>query len=284
MHASTHLPADENLQTILQSAISIARAAGAILLEGRDVMEQHKGEGIRYKTSDIDPVTEYDVRSEQYISGELRRLFPHHRLIGEEGGTYEVNTSTPEADTYTWHIDPLDGTVNFAHGFPLYCVSLGLLRGEEPVLGVIYLPASNELFAASKGSGATLNGKPIQVSPTTRLDQALLATGFSYDTHTNDSNIRNFLGFQHTAQATRRIGSCAINLSYLAAGRWDGYWELKTKTYDIAAGIVLVREAGGCVTDFDNGNGMLHSGRIVASNGPLHTAMLDVLAAAGDRE
>lgn len=284
MHASTHPPTGENLETILQSAITIARTAGAILLEGRDAMEQNQGVGIRYKTSDIDPVTEYDVRSEQYISGEIRRLFPHHQLIGEEGGTYEVNASTPEADTYTWHIDPLDGTVNFAHGFPLYCVSLGLLRGQEPVLGVIYLPACNELFAASQGSGATLNGKPIRVSHTARLDQALLATGFSYDTHTSDSNIRNFLGFQHTAQATRRIGSCAINLSYLAAGRWDGYWELKTKTYDIAAGIVLVREAGGCVTDFDNGNDMLQSGRIVASNGRLHTAMLDVLTTAGDRE
>lgn len=277
-------PTAETLEDILESAIRIARGAGAILLEGRENMERHKDAGIRYKTSEIDPVTEYDLKSERYIVSEIRSRFPHHRLIGEEGGVYETSNTTEDDDTYTWHIDPLDGTVNFAHGFPLFCVSLGLVTAGEPVLGVVYLPALNELFAACKGSGTTLNGKPVQVSSISQLTQALLATGFSYDTHTSDSNIRNFLGFQRTAQATRRIGSCAINLSYLAAGRWDGYWEMKTKTYDIAAGIILVREAGGRVTDFDNGNDMLGSGRIVASNGLIHDALLNVLAESEDRE
>jgi len=272
-----------SLQEILQTATTIAREAGVLLRDGQAEMNRNRGSGIRYKTSEIDPVTEYDLRSERHITDRLRCHYPHHRLIGEEGGIYDERAAPASTDTLTWHIDPLDGTVNFAHGLPFYCVSLGLVRGTEPVLGVIYLPASDELFSACRGSGTRLNGEPVRVSATTRLDRALLATGFSYDTHTSDSNLKNFLGFQRSAQATRRIGSCAINLSYLAAGRWDGYWELKTKTYDIAAGIVLVREAGGCVTDFDNGNDMLGSGRIVASNGLLQTAMLDVLAEASDR-
>ncbi len=272
-----------SLQEMLQTAMTIAREAGTLLLQGQAVMTRNRGNGIRYKTSEIDPVTEYDLLSERHITGQLRRHYPHHRLIGEEGGVYDAQVSPPAADTLTWHIDPLDGTVNFAHGLPFYCVSLGLVRGTEPVLGVVYLPASDELFSACLGSGTQLNGEPVRVSPTHQLERSLLATGFSYDTHTSDSNLRNFLGFQRSAQATRRIGSCAINLSYLAAGRWDGYWELKTKTYDIAAGIVLVREAGGCVTDFDHGDDMLGSGRIVASNGLIHTAMLDVLTEAGDR-
>jgi myo-inositol-1(or 4)-monophosphatase len=274
----------ESLNDILSTASAIALEAGAILLEGQSVMARNRGSGIRYKTSDIDPVTEYDERSERHIAAALRRHYPHHQLIGEEGGVYPATASPSATDSLTWHIDPLDGTVNFAHGFPLYCVSLGLVRGGEPVLGVVYLPALNELFTACAGSGTRLNGEPVQVSAISRLEHALLATGFSYDTHTSDSNLGNFLGFQRGAQATRRIGSCAINLSYLAAGRWDGYWELKTKTYDVAAGIILVREAGGQVSDFDGGQDMLGSGRIVASNSFIHTAMLDVLARAGDRD
>ncbi len=254
-------PGMENLPELLHAASSIAREAGAILLEGREQMDRHQDAGIRYKSSEIDPVTEYDLKSERYIVGEIERRYPHHRLIGEEGGVYPVMHEATPAETCTWHIDPLDGTVNFAHGFPLYCVSLGLVQEGEPVLGVVYLPALNELFAACKGSGTTLNGKPVRVSATARLEQGLLATGFSYDTHTSDSNLR-----------------------YLAAGRWDGYWEMKTKTYDIAAGIILVREAGGQITDFDGGNDMLGSGRIVASNGLIHTAMLNILSRAGDRE
>lgn len=273
----------DSLEDILKTAVAIAREAGALLLEGQAVMEQSRGGGVQYKTTAIDPVTEYDVRSERHITERLRSCYPWHRLIGEEGGTYPVAAEPETPDTLTWHIDPLDGTVNFAHGFPLYCVSLGLVRGTEPILGVVYLPALNELFTACLGSGSYLNGKPLRVSATTRLEQSLLATGFSYDTHTSDSNLRNFTEFQRSVQATRRIGSCAINLSYLAAGRWDGYWELKTKTWDIAAGIILVRESGGCVTDFDNGTEMLNSGRIVASNGLIHASMLDVLAKAGDR-
>jgi myo-inositol-1(or 4)-monophosphatase len=139
------------------------------------------------------------------------------------------------------------------------------------------------MFAAARGHGATRNGAPIAVSRTSTLQRALLITGFSYDTHTSDSNMRNFLGFQHTAQATRRIGSAALNLCYTATGQLDGHWELKVKPHDIAAGIVLVREAGGVVTDFDGGEQMLETGRIVASNGLIHRAMLDVLKTAGDR-
>ena len=261
--------------TIIDLAIRTAREAGEILRDyaARGFQIESKGRN--------NLVTEADLASERHITAAIRGTFPAHHILAEEsGGTLHSDL----ADDYYWIVDPLDGTTNFAHGFPLYCVSLGLVRGGEPVLGVVYLPALNELFTACAGSGTRLNGESVQVSAISRLEHTLLATGFSYDTHSSDSNLGNFLGFQRSAQATRRIGSCAINLSYLAAGRWDGYWELKTKTYDVAAGIILVREAGGQVSDFDGGQDMLGSGRIVASNSFIHTAMLDVLARAGDRD
>jgi myo-inositol-1(or 4)-monophosphatase len=272
-----------SLASILEKAVAIAREAGVILREGWNAMDHQRGPELRFKTSDIDPVTEYDLRSERYIVGELSRFFPHHRIVGEEGGAYSNSDSSPGGLNCTWQIDPLDGTVNFAHGFPMFCVSMGLLIDGVPAVGVIYNPATEELFAAARGLGATLNDRLLRVSTTPGLRRSLLVTGFSYDTHASDSNIKNFLGFQHTAQATRRIGTCALNLSYLAAGRFDGYWELKTKPHDIAAGIVLVREAGGVVTDFDGGDEMLETGLIVASNGLIHREMMDVLEAANDR-
>lgn len=274
------LPPD-SLIHVMNAAVTIARGAGAILREGADVIRAQRGAALQFKTTDIDPVTEYDLRSEQFIVGQLRQLFPSHRIIGEEGGCYQIDSSGPE--THLWQIDPLDGTVNFAHGWPMFCVSMGLLIDGVPSVGVIYNPATDEMFAATRGHGATRNGRPMRVSTTGELSRALLITGFSYDTHVSDSNIGNFLAFQHTAQATRRIGSCALNLCYTASGQMDGYWELKTKAHDIAAGIVLVREAGGTVTDFDHGEEMLTSGRIVASNGLIHRQMLEVLMVADDR-
>ncbi|BBL72171.1 inositol monophosphatase family protein [Methylogaea oryzae] len=272
---------DANLSDILNTAIGIARHAGGILREGQAAMRAQRGGALKFKSSDIDPVTEYDLRSEQYIVGELRRLYPGHRIVGEEGGEYAGDG--PQSQPYTWYIDPLDGTVNFAHGFPMYCVSMGLAVEGEPALGVIYNPATDEMFAAAQGCGATLNGAPIRVSATSALSRALLITGFAYDTHTSDSNMGNFLAFQRSAQATRRIGSAALNLCYTATGQLDGHWEMKVQPHDIAAGIVLVREAGGTVTDFDGGDTMIASGRIVSSNGLIHAAMLAVLQAAGDR-
>lgn len=273
------------LADILRSAVAIATGAGAILLEGIEAVRSGRARDPRYKTTAIDPVTEYDLRSEAHIVEALQREFPSHAIIGEEGGRYRSGGPYGEdGQGYLWQVDPLDGTVNFAHGFPMFCVSLGLLIDGNPMVGVVFNPATGELFAAAAGHGATRNGTRIAVSQTDTLDKALLITGFSYDTHVSDSNMRNFLGFQHTAQATRRIGSAALNLCYTAAGQMDGHWELKVQPHDIAAGIAIVREAGGTVTDFDGGNDMLGSGRIVASNGLIHDAMLAVLARTNDRD
>ncbi len=266
-----------SITDILSAAVTIARGAGAILREGVAAIEQNRGTALRFKSSAIDPVTEYDVRAEKYIVGELNRLFPEHRVVGEEGGAYEAARSRTTPAAYQWHVDPLDGTVNFAHGFAIFCVSLGLLIDGVPSVGVVYSPVIDDMFAAARGHGATRNGVPIRVSATQKLSRALLVTGFPYDSHTNDSNIPEFLGFQRTAQATRRIGSAALDMCYVAAGQMDGYWESKIKPHDIAAGIVLVREAGGTVTDYCGGDSMLDSGIIVASNGLLHGQMLDVL-------
>lgn len=275
--------ATPSLSDILAAAVAIARGAGAILREGLATVEAQRGTAVQFKTTDIDPVTEYDVRSEQYIVGELRRLFPGHRIIGEEGGDYASESPETAASDYTWYIDPLDGTVNFSHGFPYFCVSMGMLTDGAPSVGVIYNPIAEQMYAAARGHGATRNGMPIRISTTSELKRALVITGFPYDTHIHDSNMKNFLGFQRTAQATRRIGSAALNLCYTAVGQMDGYWEMKTKPHDIAAGIVLVREAGGMVTDFDGGEDMLQSCCIVASNGLIHGEMLDVVHAADDR-
>ncbi|MFO1417091.1 MAG: inositol monophosphatase family protein [Methylotetracoccus sp.] len=277
--------ADPALPDILRTAVAIATGAGAILREGLEAIRGGRAAGPRYKTTNIDPVTEYDLRSEAHIVEALQREFPTHTIIGEEGGRYRTSGASGEVgQRYLWQVDPLDGTVNFAHGFPMFCVSLGLLIDGIPAVGVVFNPATDELFAAAAGHRATRNGMPIAVSQTNSLDKALLITGFSYDTHVSDSNMRNFLGFQHTAQATRRIGSAALNLCYTAAGQMDGHWELKVQPHDIAAGIAIVREAGGMVTDFDGGNDMLGSGRIVASNGLIHDAMLAVLIRMNDRD
>jgi myo-inositol-1(or 4)-monophosphatase len=268
---------DGALTEILSTAVTIARGAGAILREGVAAIEANRGAALQFKTSDIDPVTEYDVRSEKYIVGELNKRFPEHRIVGEEGGAYEVVKSRTSAATYQWHIDPLDGTVNFAHGFSIFCVSMGLLIDGVPSVGVIYSPVIDEMFAAARGHGATRNGVPIRTSITSSLKRSLLITGFPYDSHTSDSNIPEFLGFQRTAQATRRIGSAALDMCYVGTGQMDGYWESKIKPHDIAAGIVIIREAGGIVTDYDGGDSMLTSGKIVGSNGLIHKDMLDVL-------
>jgi len=283
-NASSAAPGDSSLVEMLGAAVTIASRAGGILREGLAAGATHRGTALQFKTTDIDPVTEYDLRSEQYIVGELRQLFPTHRIVGEEGGAYQGASSRSETRDHTWHIDPLDGTVNFAHGFPLFCVSMGLLIDGVPSVGVVYNPAMDEMFAAARGHGATRNGLPIHVSTTAELRRSLLITGFSYDTHISDSNMKNFLGFQRSAQATRRIGSAALNLCYTATGQLDGHWEMKVKPHDIAAGIVLVREAGGTVTDFDGGEEMLSTGRIVSSNGLIHREMLNVLSAAADRD
>lgn len=267
-----------DIYDILAVAVTIARGAGAILRAGLAAIQSGAAAPVEYKSSSIDPVTEYDRRSESHIVTALRQAFPSHRLIGEEGGEYSplLQAAGP---VYEWQIDPLDGTTNFSHGFPIFSVSIGLLIDGAPSLGVVYNPVSDEMYAAALGRGATRNGAPIRVSKTRTLHEALLITGFPYDSHkSGEDNIAQFVAFQRRSQAARRIGSAALDLCLVACGQMDGYWEMKIKPHDIAAGIVLVREAGGVVTDFLGGDTMLACDRIVASNGLIHPEMLDVLA------
>jgi len=268
-----------SLAHILEQAVAIARSAGEILRAGfEQVADQRAAPDMRFKSSEFDPVTEFDHRSEAFIVAALQRAFPDHRIVGEEGGIYApADGSTPCCE---WHVDPLDGTVNFAHGFPAFAVSLGLLANGWPALGVVYDPMADEVFSAAHGMGATLNGQPIRVSAIDALARALLNTGFPYDCHASEeNNFANFIAFQKLTQGVRRVGSAALDLCTVACGRMDGYWELKIKPHDIAAGIVIVREAGGIVTDFAGGQAMFARQQVVASNGLLHAAMLNVLRA-----
>ncbi len=266
------------LLQILEQAITIARGAGELLREGYAAVTQAREQlEVDYKLADVDPVTSYDRQSEDHIVNALRAAFPEHAIVGEEGGAYAMMNG--HRSPFTWQVDPLDGTVNFAHGFPVFAVSLGLLYEDRPIVGVVYNPVLEELYAAAEGLGATLNGKPIRASTTPTLARALLNTGFPYDVRTSDeNNFALFTRFHKEAQAVRRVGSAALDLCWVACGRMDGYWELKIKPHDIAAGVVIVREAGGRVTDFQGGDQMFARGEVVASNGRIHEAMLQVIA------
>ncbi len=268
-------PIMTSLTDTLRAAEEIARGAGAILREGARLADF----SVDFKSSAIDPVTEYDRRSEAYIVGELRRRFPQDSIVGEEGGTYARQHATDSGRR--WHIDPLDGTVNFSHGLPQFSVSIGMEDAQGLAIGVVYNPMVDELFAAARGQGATLNGRPIRPSRATELQRALLITGFPYDRHTSEvNNFDNFVAFKRRVQAVRRLGSAALDLCYVACGRADGYWELKLGNHDMAAGIVVVREAGGVVTDFVGGDALFARREAVASNGLIQAAMLEVLAEA----
>jgi myo-inositol-1(or 4)-monophosphatase len=249
-------------------AIEVAREAGQILGENYGRAKQ-----VRYK-GEVDLVTEIDERSEALIVGRIQQHFPEHNILGEESGS----TRSPETDSaYRWIIDPLDGTTNFAHGYPFFCVSIALQRCGETVLGVVYAPTLNELFVAERGNGAFLNGRRLAVSTTDALIRSLLVTGFNYDRTTARANLAYWEHFLMHSQAVRRDGSAALNLCFIAAGRFDGYWELGLKPWDSAAGELLVREAGGQVTDFDARSHQLSDSVLLATNGVIHEAMLDGL-------
>lgn len=252
------------LNSILQTAIEIAQNAGAILKE-------HNGDRQITFKSEIDLVTDYDKRSEAYIVNALRQAFPDHALHGEEG------TRINKGADYEWMIDPLDGTTNFAHSLPIFSVSLGLAHFGEPLLGVVYDPSREEIFSAIKGEGAHLNGKPIRVSTTSNLNHSLLVTGFPYDARINpDNNVKEFVQFTMRSQAVRRLGSAALDLCYVASGRFDGFWEKRINLWDVAAGTIIAREAGGVVTEA-NGESPIPHHCIVASNGLIHNEMMTVL-------
>jgi myo-inositol-1(or 4)-monophosphatase len=221
----------------------------------------------------INLVTDADHQAEQRIIDIIHGAFPTHRILAEERGLAKQSPSH-----YKWVIDPLDGTTNFAHGFPAYCVSIGLEYDGRGIIGVVYDPTRNELFTAQIDLGAYLNGSPISVSTTNHLDRALLVTGFAYDIReTSNNNLNHFARFALKAQGLRRTGTAALDLCYVAAGRFDGFWEVTLSPWDMAAGVVILREAGGNVTDFKGAPHSIYGQELVASNGPLHQAMLDVL-------
>lgn len=221
----------------------------------------------------IDLVTDADRAAEQCVVDHIRRQYSSHSILAEERGRVEQGASP-----YLWIIDPLDGTTNFAHGYPAYCVSIGLELHGFLVLGVIFDPARDELFTAVRGGGAQLNGKPLHVSSTDSLNASLLVTGFAYNIReTQRNNLDHFTRFALKAQGLRRTGSAALDLAYVATGRFDGFWEVSLNPWDMAAGAVIVREAGGHVTNFHGDELSIYGQELVASNGRVHRAMLEVL-------
>lgn len=254
-------------ERFLPAARQAALEAGSYLLEG---LSQTKS--VTYK-GQVDLVTRFDRRSEEIIYDRLSRAFPGHSFLAEE----EIRQDR-DSD-YCWLVDPLDGTTNFAHGLPVFCVSIALAYKNEIILGVIYDPNREELYMATRGQGAYLNSKPLRVSKTRKVDRSLLATGFPYDVRTSqDNNLEHFSNFAVRAQAIRRLGSAALDLCYVACGRFDGYWEKKLKPWDLAAGALLVEEAGGRVSDLEGKEFRLSTPHIVASNGYIHRAMLEILS------
>jgi myo-inositol-1(or 4)-monophosphatase len=261
------------LSEMIDDVAAIARGAGEIIMRHFAAPTP-----TTIKSSRIDIVTAADTEAEQYIVGELQTRFPGHHIVGEEGGGQGALAATAP---YHWFVDPIDGTVNFASKLPHFCTSIALTTADrQPLLGVVYDPTRRDLFTAVKGAGARLNGELLRVTQTAELIDAVITSGFPYDKHTNpDNNLREWTAFLMKIRGERRLGSAALDLAYVAAGRLDGYWEKDLKPYDVMAGLLLVREAGGRVTDYRGGNNPQQSDRngYVGSNGHLHDAMLRVL-------
>lgn len=261
------LPPSPTRQALKATAIEAARRGGAILQECA-----RTGFCIEHKDA-VNLVTDADRLAEQAIVEAIRQAYPSHQVLAEERGL-QVGGASP----YKWVIDPLDGTTNFAHGYPAYCVSIGLEHEGRGILGVVFDPTREEWFVAEAGGGAYLNGTPVRVSQARTLDVALLVTGFAYDIRESaQNNLDHFARFALRAQGLRRTGTAALDLCYVAAGRFDGFWEIKLHPWDTAAGTLIVQEAGGRVTDLKGGPFSIYGNEIVASNGLIHDEMLGVL-------
>jgi len=275
----------EDARALRDAACTFARAAGVILLEGYGRVHAPEKKGR------IDLVTEYDRRSEALLVRLIRERFPGHAILGEESGPHEApaaasgtgsrgsaGAAAPGAST-RWLCDPLDGTTNYAHNYPFFGVSVGVEVGGALAAGAVFDPVRDELFAAAAGHGATLNGRPIRVSGIAPLEDALLVTGFPYDVREHpEQHLPLFQEFLLRAQGVRRDGSAALNLCYVAMGRFDGMWEGDLSPWDIAAGSLVVREAGGVITGYAGEPLRLDGRRIVAANPALHARLLDVVA------
>lgn len=256
----------EHLLDFQKAACDIARNAGDVL---RQYWGTLKRESIKEKQYFWDLVTVADTASEKVILDMLKQKFPKHQTLSEEAGLAEL-----EEAEYLWVIDPLDGTTNFTHQYPMVSVSIGLLHKGYPVVGVVYNPIYNELYRASRGNGAYLNDQQIKVSSIDSLNRSLLGTGFAYDRkETPDNNYSEFCHMTNQSQGVRRSGSAALDLAYVAAGRLDGFWERGLKPWDMAAGIVLVEEAQGKVSSYEDGPIDLYSGRILATNEKIHASL-----------
>jgi myo-inositol-1(or 4)-monophosphatase len=272
------------IDKIAQIGRQAALAAGAVMRLNYEQPHEITMKGA------IDPVTETDYQCQEIIIGMIRQAFPDHAFLAEETAAGQPTSAAPErgpagpaweADsppTCRWIIDPLDGTVNFAHGFPVFCVSIALEADGVLEYGVVYDPLRNELFEGRRGEGAWRNGQPIRVSETNRMDRALIATGFPYDIRERVTASMARLGrVVASAQGVRRAGAAALDLCYIACGRFDGYFEENLKPWDTAAGLVIVTAAGGKITTFDGGDYDIFASSIVASNGGLHEAILEIL-------
>jgi myo-inositol-1(or 4)-monophosphatase len=257
------------LEGARQTAAEIAREAGRVLLEGWGTRP-----AIGFKSEDINLVTEYDKRSEALIVARLAAAFPGDRIVAEEGTTVAGEGGALRV----WYVDPLDGTTNFAHGFPIFSVSIGLSVNRRPVLGVVEAPAVGWSFAGTiTGGGSTLNGKPIVPSRVDRLASALLVTGFPYARNPVQTNLPEWGAFTAAAQGTRRLGSAALDLCFVACGWLDGYWERALHPWDLVAGAAIILGASGRVSDLDGTPFDGETGRILASNGHLHDQMMRIL-------
>jgi myo-inositol-1(or 4)-monophosphatase len=255
-----------NPQRFLEVAVAAAREAGEIISTAMD-----RPKNISYK-GEVDIVTETDKKSEAAILARLRSEFPAHAIVAEEGGA-----SGPSASAeYQWHVDPLDGTTNFAHGFPVFAVSLGLLHRGEPLIAAIYNPVTREMFTAIHGRGAYANGAPIHVSSVGKLSRSLLATGFPSHKRMQNPNIRYYWEFTLRSHGIRRAGAAALDLCSVACGHFEGFWEFGLKSWDTAAGILLVREAGGKVTNFAGEPYRPGDLECLATNGLVHEEMRQV--------
>jgi myo-inositol-1(or 4)-monophosphatase len=257
-----------------EAAIEIAQEAGTILCEEfvRPLQISYKGEA--------DLVTQADRRSEQAIVAKLTKYFPDHAIVAEEGSGHESTTDSE----FRWYVDPLDGTTNFAHGYPCFSVSIALARRDTTVVGVVFNPYYNELYVAERFQGATLNGKKIQVSAVKTLAASLLCTGFPTHKRASNANIHYYWDFTLRSHGVRRDGSAALDLACVAAGRFDGFWEFGLNKWDTAAGVLLVEEAGGRVSDFAAAPYQLGGPTILASNGMVHEEMCKVALEISQRD
>jgi myo-inositol-1(or 4)-monophosphatase len=262
------------VQPTLSDLERLAREAGAILRAGYSQEHQVKYKGV------IDLVTEVDHQSEAFLLTEITGRFPGHHIVAEESGVIQGN------DQHSWFVDPLDGTVNYAHNIPIFCVSVGYASQGTLMLGAVYDPMRDEMFTAERGNGAYLNGRPIRVSAVTELQKSLLVTGFPYDAwNTRQDNFANFVHFAKLTQGVRRLGSAALDLCYVAAGRFDGFWEIALKPWDVAAGGLICEEAGAQVTNINGANDYLSPPQSVVAAAPgIHGKILQELKALNPAE